>query len=126
MSQSGGKKGKSFQISRQGNPALRYIVTLIGRNLCCKKCNNDYFIEYYERMIQRGKVPSQVYAAAGNKFLRTAFAMLKSHRLFHIPGYEQCTCSIIGKFSNKDNKEAAKKAVAMLTDTSSEKTAVAL
>ena len=126
MSQSGGKKGKAFQISRQGNPALRYIVTLIGRNLCSKKCHNDYFIEYYERMIQRGKMPSQIYAAAGNKFLRTAFAMLKGHRLFHIPGYEQCTSNIIDKFSNKENKETARKTLALLTDIASEKTAVAL
>ncbi len=126
MSQSGGKKGKAFQISRQGNPALRYIVTLIGKNLCSKNCHNGYFIDYYERMSQRGKMPSQVYAAAGNKFLRIAYAMLKDQKLFYIPGYEQCTCSIIGKFSNKENKEAAKKAVALLTDTASEKTAVAL
>ena len=127
MSQSGGKKGKAYQISRQGNPALRYIVTLIGKNLCNKKCCNHYFIDYYERMVQRGKTPSQVYAAAGNKFLRIAYAMLKEQKLFHVPGYEQCTSDIIGKFSNKETKEIAGQILALLTaDTASEKTAVAL
>jgi len=52
--------------------------------------------------------------------------MLKGHRLFHIPGYEQCTSNIIDKFSNKENKETARKTLALLTDIASEKTAVAL
>jgi len=34
LSQSDGQKIKTYQISRQGNPALRYIVNIIGRNLC--------------------------------------------------------------------------------------------
>jgi len=127
MSQSGGKKGKAYQISRQGNPALRYIVTLIGKNLCSKQCHNSYFIDYYEGMVQRGKTPTQVYAAAGNKFLRIAYAMLKDQSLFHIPGYEQCTSDITGKLSNKETKERARQVLALLTvDTASEKTAVAL
>jgi len=78
-------------------------------------------------MVQRGKTPSQVYAAAGNKFLRIAYAMLKEQKLFHVPGYEQCTSDIIGKFSNKETKEIAGQILALLTaDTASEKTAVAL
>ncbi len=126
LSQSGGKKAKAYKISRQGNPALRYIVTLIGQNLCSKRCYNSYFIEYYERMMQRGKTPSQIYAAAGNKFLRTAFAMLKDQKLFYIPGYEQCTSDIISKLSCKETKESVRQALALLTGTVNEKTTVVL
>jgi len=124
MSQSGGKKTKAYKISRQGNPALRYIVTLIGRIICSKKCNNSYFISYYERLNAKGKLPSQIYAAAGNKFLRIAFAMLKEQQLFHIPGYETCTSDICKKLNLKENKELARQRIALLT--LSEKTAVAL
>ncbi len=115
LSQSGGKKARAFQISRQGNPALRYVVTLIGKNLCSKKCWNSYFIDYYERLQKRGKSPNQIYVAAGNKFLRIAFAMLRNQTLFHIPGYEECTSDIIGKLSCKETKETARQALSLLT-----------
>lgn len=114
LSQSGGKKTRTFQISRQGNPALRYIVTLIGKNLCQKKCCNHYFIDYYERLQKRGKAPSQIYVAAGNKFLRIAFAMLRDQTLFHIPGYEECTSDIIGKLNYKETKSTARQALSLL------------
>ncbi len=115
LSQSGGKKAKAFHISRQGNPALRYIVTLIGKNLCCKQCRNSYFIDFYERLHQRGKLPTQIYAAAGNKFLRIAFAMLKNQTLFEIPGYAESSSDIIGKLSCKETKNAARQTLALLT-----------
>lgn len=121
LSQSGGKKAKAFKISRQGNPALRYIVTLIGKNLCSKACRNSYFIDYYERLFKRGKTPCQIYAAAGNKFLRIAFAMLKNQTLFFIPGYEECTSDIIGKLSCKETKQAARQALALSTGTANKK-----
>ena len=120
LSQSGGKKAKAFQISRQGNPALRYIVTLIGKNLCSKMCRNSYFISYYERLHQRGKSPCQIYVAAGNKFLRIAFAMLRNQTLFYIPGYEECTSDIIRKLSCKETKETAKQTLS-LTGTANKK-----
>ncbi len=115
LSQSGGKKTKAFRISRQGNPALRYIVTVIGKNLCSKKCRNTYFIEYYERLRQRDKAPCQIYAAAANKFIRIAYAMLKSQKPFFIPGYEECSSNIIGKLSCKENKEEAEQALALMS-----------
>ena len=121
LSQSGGKKAKAFQISRQGNPALRYIVTLIGKNLCSKKCRNSYFIDYYERLFIRGKESCQIYAAAGNKFLRIAFAMLKNQTLFFIPGYEECTSDIISKLNCKETKQAARQNLALLVGTTNMK-----
>ncbi len=124
MSQSGGKKTRAYKISRQGNPALRYIVTLIGKIVCSKKCCNSYFIDYYERLANKGKVPCQIYAAAGNKFLRVAFAMLKEQKLFHVPGYEQCTSDIYKKLKYQENRETARQRLALLTGT--EKTAVTL
>lgn len=124
MSQSGGKKTRAYKISRQGNPALRYIVTLIGRIICSKKCSNNYFIDYYERLTDKGKAPSQIYAAAGNKFLRIAFAMLKEQKLFHVPGYEQSTSDIYQKLKLRENRELAKQRLALLAVT--EKTAVSL
>jgi len=114
LSQSGGKKAKAFQISRQGNPALRYIVTLIGKNLCSKSCRNNYFIDYYERLHKRGKLPNQIYIAAGNKFLRIAFAMLKNQTLFSIPGQAECTSDIINKLSSKESKERARQTLTLL------------
>lgn len=126
MSQSSGNKTRAYKISRQGNPALRYIVTLIGKIICSKSCCNSYFIDYYERLIDKGKMPSQIYAAAGNKFLRIAFAMLKEQKLFHIPGYEQCTSDICKKLKNKENRIIARQRLALLTETAIEKTTVAL
>jgi len=125
LAQSGGKNAKAFQISRQGNPALRYIVTLIGKNLCSKACWNSYFIDYYERLHQKGKTPCQIYAAAGNKFLRIAFAMLKNQTLFLVPGYENCTSDIIGKLSCKETKKIARQALDFLSGASKQETAVA-
>lgn len=121
LSQSGGKKAKTFQISRQGNPALRYVVTLIGKNLCSKMCRNSYFIDYYKRLHQKGKEPCQIYVATGNKFLRIAFAMLRNQTLFYIPGYEECTSDIILKLSCKETMEAAKYALSQLIGTADSK-----
>jgi len=126
MSQSGGTKTRAYKVSRQGNPALRYIVTLIGKIICSKKCCNSYFIDYYARLSDKGKMPSQIYAAAGNKFLRIAFAMLKEQKLFYIPGYEQCTSDIYKKLKCRENRETARQRLALLTGTATEKTAVAL
>lgn len=114
LSQSGGKKTKAFQISRQGNPALRYIVTLIGKNLCSKKCRNSYFINYYEALKKRGKASNQTYIAAGNKFLRIAFALLRDQKLFYIQGYEQCTSDIMSKLSCQETKEKAEQSLSLL------------
>jgi len=126
LSQSGGKKAKGYKISRQGNPALRYIVTMIGKNLCNKKCCNRIFVDYYEHLQRRGKCSNQIYAAAGNKFLRIAFSMLKSHTLFYVPGYEDSSSDIIIKLNHKENKTAAKTALALLTEKENKKTTVAL
>jgi hypothetical protein len=117
LSQSGGKKAKAFQISRQGSPALRYIVTLIGKNLCSKACRNTYFIDYYERMNRRGKTPCQIYNAAANKFIRIAFAMLQTQTPFHVAGFEESTSDITCKLSCKKNREAAKQAIELLIGT---------
>jgi len=117
LSQSGGKKTKAYQISRQGNPALRYIVTLIGKNLCSKNCANTYFRTYYQRLAKRGKSPSQIYNAAANKFIRIAFAMLQNQTLFYIPGFEDSSSDILRKLSCQKNREAAKKALEFLNAT---------
>jgi hypothetical protein len=117
LSQSGGKKAKAYQISRQGNPALRYIVTLIGKNLCNKKCRNTYFLNYYDRLAQRGKTPCQIYNAAANKFIRIAFAMLQNQTLFYVPGFEDSTSDIFCKFSIKKNRQAAEQALELLSAT---------
>jgi len=117
LSQSGGKKVKAYQISRQGNPALRYIVTLIGKNLCNKKCRNTYFLNYYNRLARKGKTPCQIYNAAGNKFIRIAFAMLQNQTLFCVPGFEDSSSAILPKFSCRKNREEAKQALELLNAT---------
>ena len=114
MSQSGGKNVNAFQISRQGNPALRYIVTLIGKNLCSKKCSNTYFLKYYDRLSKKGKLPCQIYNAAANKFIRIAFAMFRDQKTFHVPGFEESSSDIFGKLSCKKNQQMAKEALELL------------
>lgn len=114
LSQSGGKKAKAFQISRQSNPALRFIVTLIDRNLCHKKCGNVYFQNYYDRLVRRGESHCQIYNAAANKFIRIAFAMLQNQSLFWVPGYEDSTADITRKFCCKENLETANQAIELL------------
>lgn len=116
FSQSGGKSGKSYKISRQGNPALRYVVTLIGQNLCSKTNRNKYFIDYYERLFRRGKTPSQIYVAAGNKFLGIAFAMLRDLTTFHVPGFEKSTSDILTKLPHAKKSESSKDALSLLTN----------
>ena len=113
LSQSGGKQGRAYKISRQGNPALRYIVTIIGKNLCSKNNGNTYFADYYERLFRRGKTPSQVYVAAGNKFLGIALAMLRGQTTFHVPGFEECTSDVLKKLTRTKNIEGAREVLSL-------------
>lgn len=85
VSQTGGKEARYDKISRQGNPALRGVVTMIGKNLCRPKCRNSYFLQFAARLADRGKDPAQRYVAAGNKFIKVAFAMLRDCSLFIFP-----------------------------------------
>ena len=94
---------------------MRYIVTLIGKNLCNKKCKNTYFLDYYQRLAQRGKAPCQIYNAAANKFIRIAFAMLKNQTPFRVPGYEESTSDIERKLTSETNRQRAKQAVELLS-----------
>jgi len=75
--QSAGYSGQ-MHISKQGNPWLREVVTRIGKNLS-EGCN-PYFAAFTSHLSCRyGK---QKRVAAGNKFIRIAYAMLNQGELF--------------------------------------------
>ncbi len=121
LSQSGGKEVSGYQISRQGNSHLRYIVVMIGQNLCSNRSRNTYFLNYYERLKDKGKTPLQIYNAAANKFLRIAFAMLRDLTVFYIPGFEECSSNIASKIAYKANRETAVALMNKLTAKTSNK-----
>lgn len=75
--QSAGHSGQMC-ISKQGNPWLREAVTRIGRNLILG--SNPYFAAFGEHLSCR--FDKQRYVAAGNKFIRVAYAMLTKGELF--------------------------------------------
>lgn len=66
-------------ISKQGNPWLRATVTQIGRNLI-ERGGNPYFTAFVQHLSCR--FVKQRNVAAGNKFIRVSYAMLKKGQLF--------------------------------------------
>lgn len=79
IKQSGPKGGYYGRISKQGNANLRRAVYNAGRTLCV---HNEALKPFYSRLKEKGKKAGQIYIAMGNKFLKTAFAMLKNHKPF--------------------------------------------
>ncbi|SDD24460.1 IS110 family transposase [Halanaerobium congolense] len=110
VKESGGKKARYGSISKQGNPSFRHIVYLVGKSLATGK-TNPYFKSYAERLRKRDKNPNQIYIAAGNKFIRVTFAMLRDHKLFDPPMWkgESLTSNIFDKIDSPENKEIALK-----------------
>jgi len=60
--------------------------------------------------------PVRFHNAAGNKFIRIAFAMLKNQATFYVPGFEESTSDIRRKFSCKENLDLARQALNLLTN----------
>ena len=79
MKQSGGGKGYFGRISKQGNPHLRYVVYNIGRSLAM---HNKDLQPFVTRLKGNGKHARKIFIAAGNKFIRIAFAMLRDKKPF--------------------------------------------
>lgn len=103
--QSAGHNGQ-MRISKQGNPWLREIVTRIGKNLS-EGCN-PYFVAFTSHLSCRyGK---QKRVAAGNKFIRVAYAMITKGELFEPKTWqgETLTVNPLGKLKAK-NIEMARK-----------------
>ncbi|MCU6793641.1 IS110 family transposase [Paenibacillus sp. WQ 127069] len=80
IKQTGGHKGSYGHISKQGNDHLRYVVFLVGRNLCL---HNQDLKAFYERLKGRGKHERAIFIAMGNKMLKIAFALLRDKVPFH-------------------------------------------
>lgn len=80
VKQTGGGAGSYRKISKQGNDHLRYVVYLVGRNLCM---HNKDLKPFYERLKGRGKHERAIFIAMGNKMLKVAFAMLRDRSVFH-------------------------------------------
>jgi transposase len=66
-------------ISKQGRIHLRYIVGDIGDAL---RRHNDYFAAPANKLLDRGKGEKFVRIAAGTRFVRVAFQMMKDRRPF--------------------------------------------
>ena len=79
IKQTGGGKGSYRRISKQGNDHLRYVVFLVGRNLCL---HNQNLKAFYQRLKSRGKHDRAIFIAMGNKMLKIAFAMLRDRLPF--------------------------------------------
>jgi transposase len=79
IKQSGSSDGYYGRISKQGNANLRRAVYNAGRTL---SVHNDALKPFYSRLKDKGKKAGKIYIAMGNKFLKIAFAMLKSQKPF--------------------------------------------
>jgi transposase len=79
IKQTGGGAGSYYKISKQGNDHLRYVVYLVGRNLCL---HNKDLKPFFERLKGRGKHERAIFIAMGNKMLKIAFAMLRNRSAF--------------------------------------------
>ncbi len=103
--QSAGHNGQMC-ISKQGNPWLREAVTRIGKNLS-EGCN-PYFAAFTQHLSCRyGK---QKRVAAGNKFIRVAYAMITRGELFEPKVWqgESLTINPLGKLKAKNIEMAQK------------------
>lgn len=76
--QSADRSGR-MSISKQGNSRLRSTVVTIGRNLIEGR-GNIYFKAFAAHLACTGGMHRWV--AAGNKFIRIAYAMMTKHQLF--------------------------------------------
>jgi hypothetical protein len=104
-SQSAGRNGQMC-ISKQGNPWLRHVVAQIGKNLVMG--NSPYFAAFINHLSCR--FPKQKYIAAGNKFVRVAYALLSRGELFAPKVWqgESLTVDPLGKLKSKNVTMAQK------------------
>lgn len=120
-SESGGKRGRGYTISYQGNPALRRVTMMIGCNLARPRCGNGYFLAYAARLAAAGKAPLQIYIAVGNKFLRVGFAMLRDRQPFRKPGAIESPAEMARKFKEQAHARRALKMLKELTSTAAQR-----
>lgn len=111
--QSGGKSGQ-MRISKQGNPWLREAISRIGKNLT--DGNNPYFAAFTKHLSCRYAKQKRI--AAGNKFIRVAYAMLTKGELFAPKVWqgESLTVDPLGKLSAKNVETARQVLNSILID----------
>ncbi len=109
--QSAGISGQMC-ISKQGNPWLREAVSRIGKNLT--NGNNPYFAAFTKHLSCRYAKQKRI--AAGNKFIRVAYAMLTKGELFAPKVWQgEClTVDPLGKLSAKNVETARQVLISIL------------
>jgi transposase len=106
VSQSGPTEAHYGRISRQGNPALRYIISVIGKNLAE---HNPYFTQFATRLKNKGLKGFQIYIALGNKFVHVAYALLRQGAIFCPPTWsgESLEKSLLENIADPTHREQA-------------------